>query len=102
MNIAGDIYRRLPLDPGLQQIRLLRLTSDDGELRGRLEVVSLADKPRYTAVSYAWIEDTPSSYIKCKRCEFARDYITEVSLDLILRYWQEKLLDRSSMHQSEG
>lgn len=42
------------LDPSRMQIRLLHLNPDPANLSAVLEIVSLNDKPRYTALSYTW------------------------------------------------
>lgn len=49
-------YPPLPLDPERQQTRLLHLLPGRRKdlLRGDLRVVSLADKPKYEALSYTW------------------------------------------------
>ncbi|KAL8378035.1 hypothetical protein RB595_008636 [Gaeumannomyces hyphopodioides] len=45
------------LDPSRRQIRLLHLEPDPSDLRATLDVVSLDDGPRYTALSYVWGTD---------------------------------------------
>lgn len=42
------------LDPALRQIRLLHVNPDPTNLSAVLEIVSLNDKPSYTALSYTW------------------------------------------------
>lgn len=48
-----------PLDPSLRQIRLLRVNPDPSDLSAVLEIVSLDDDPKYTALSYTWGTDYP-------------------------------------------
>lgn len=43
-----------PLNPSLRQIRLLHVDPDPTNLSAVLKIVSLNDKPSYTALSYTW------------------------------------------------
>lgn len=53
----GGLYEELPLDASRREIRVLDLkasVTEDAPLQGTLRVVSLADSPEFTALSYVW------------------------------------------------
>lgn len=54
----AHVYDKVPLHHPEKYIRILRLEPNDGRskalLRGKLEVVALADHPKFAALSYVW------------------------------------------------
>ncbi|CAN8105161.1 unnamed protein product [Discula destructiva] len=51
-NLATSPF--IPLEPSKRQIRLLHVDPDPADLSAILEIVSLDDEPKYTALSYTW------------------------------------------------
>jgi Heterokaryon incompatibility protein (HET) len=66
--ILGNFdYKDIPLNPKLEEFRILHLfPGDDSDpIRCRLERVSVASRPKYEPISYAWGDPTVQEPIEC-------------------------------------
>lgn len=84
---GASIYSSYPLPPHSRSIRILDLihprnkSTETGELHGSLRVVSLAESPRFSALSYVWGQDT--SLDRTIRCGDHKIPITENCYDAL-------------------
>jgi hypothetical protein len=67
---AAALYSKYPLDHELNQIRLLVLHPGDwdDQISSDFKIVSLDDRPIYTALSYVWGRDDPDKIANIGGC----------------------------------